>query len=71
MITIELAQAINEDRKRVFGSYAFAPDMVTQVLRIRAELEQEINADTRKNASPRQWSDVRVIEYGSQITLLI
>ncbi|WP_259703561.1 hypothetical protein [Weissella paramesenteroides] len=50
MITIELAQAINEDRKRVFGSYAFAPDMVTQVLRIRAELEQEINADTRKNA---------------------
>lgn len=49
MITIELAQAINEDRKRVFGSYAFAPDMVTQVLRIRAELEQEINADTRKN----------------------
>lgn len=50
MITIELAQAINEDRKRAFGSYAFAPDMVTQVLRIRAELEQEINADTRKNA---------------------
>jgi len=48
MITVELAQAINEDRKRVFGSYAFAPDMVTQVLRIRAELEQEINADTRK-----------------------
>ena len=48
MITIELAQAINEDRKRVFSSYAFTPDMVTQVLRIRAELEQEINADTRK-----------------------
>lgn len=50
MITIELAQAINEDRKHVFGSYLFAPDMVVQVLRMRAELEQEINADIRKNA---------------------
>lgn len=50
MISIELAQAINEDRKRVFGNYAFAPDMVSQVLRIRAELEQAINADMRKNA---------------------
>ncbi|MDF8369281.1 hypothetical protein [Weissella paramesenteroides] len=47
MITIELAQAINEDRKRVFGSYAFAPDMVAHVLRIRAELEQAVNADMR------------------------
>lgn len=50
MITIELAQAINEGRKRVLGSYAFAPDMVVQLLRMRAELEQEINADIRKNA---------------------
>lgn len=50
MISIELAQAINEDRKRVFGSYEFAPDMVAQVLHMRAELEQEINADERKNA---------------------
>lgn len=48
-ISIELAQAINEDRKRVFGNYSFAPDMVSQVLRIRAELEQELNSDERKN----------------------
>ena len=50
MISIELAQAINEDRKRVLGSYEFAPDMALQVLHMRSELEQEINADKRKNA---------------------
>ena len=47
MISIELAQAINEDRKLVFGNYAFAPDMVMQVLNMRAELEKEVNADMR------------------------
>jgi hypothetical protein len=47
MISIELAQAINEDRKRVLGSYEFAPDMVAQVLNMRAELEKEVNADMR------------------------
>lgn len=50
MISIELAIALNNERNHVFGSYLFAPDMAVQVLRMRAELEQEINADIRKNA---------------------
>lgn len=49
MISIELAIALNNERNHVFGNYLFTPDMVAQILHMRAEVEQEINADTRKN----------------------
>lgn len=48
-ISIELAIALNNERNHVFGSYEFAPDVISQVLHMRAELEKEINADMRKN----------------------